>query len=111
VRACLKSVNQHNAPILPIVLATKLLPEMEEERAELLERHRLAAGPIEVEQDYEQLTVRIAWQSCIWRRPPASDSRKVLGRQLQTPLVRCLAVSTGVQMAIDVAFVCYSPCR
>ncbi|EFN57634.1 hypothetical protein CHLNCDRAFT_142742 [Chlorella variabilis] len=32
-----RSVNQTNAPILPIMLATKLLPEMEGEEAELLQ--------------------------------------------------------------------------
>ncbi|KAK9805476.1 hypothetical protein WJX72_000336 [[Myrmecia] bisecta] len=50
-----KSVNQQNATILPIMLASKALPEMEAEEAELLAGHHAAMGSMRVEEQYEAL--------------------------------------------------------
>ncbi|GAB4823927.1 hypothetical protein N2152v2_010973 [Parachlorella kessleri] len=43
-----RSVNQSNAALLPIMLATKLLPEMEEEEAALLEGQRHQLGDMDI---------------------------------------------------------------
>lgn len=51
-------MNQENAPLLPIMLASKELPEMEEEEASLLEKHRLASIGVPVGTQYEHLSVR-----------------------------------------------------
>ena len=54
-----QAVNAANAPQLPLMLATKALPEMEAEDAGLLWAHRDAAGNAPVGAQYEQLGVRI----------------------------------------------------
>lgn len=53
-----QAVNQENAPLLPIMLASKELPEMEEEEASLLEKHRQASFGVPVGSQYEHLSVR-----------------------------------------------------
>lgn len=42
-----KSVNQSNAPVLPIMLATKLLPEQEAQQTALLEQRKNISSSIE----------------------------------------------------------------
>ena len=47
-----------NAAALPIMLATRALPEMEDEQAALLAAHRAAAGSLPLGAQYEATGVR-----------------------------------------------------
>jgi len=51
-------VNAANAAALPVMLATRALPEMEAEQAALLARHRAAAGTAPLGAQYEAIGVR-----------------------------------------------------
>ena len=62
--ALLQAVNAANASRLPILLATKALPEMEAEDAGLLWAHRDAAGGAPVGEQYEALGVRLIRPCC-----------------------------------------------
>ena len=57
LRCTHQAVNAANAQQLPIMLATKALPEMEGEEAGLLWAHRDAAGDAPIGAQYEQLGV------------------------------------------------------
>ena len=52
------AVNAANAAALPVMLATRALPEMEAEQAALLARHRAAAGTAPLGAQYEAIGVR-----------------------------------------------------
>lgn len=60
------SVNQSNAPILPIMLASKPLPEMEEGEAELTGElyESSGLGDLPQEQQLARLMVRMSRHSC-----------------------------------------------
>jgi hypothetical protein len=58
-----QAVNAANAGRLPILLASKALPEMEAEDAGLLWAHRDAAGGAPVGEQYEALGVRARGES------------------------------------------------
>ncbi len=51
-------MNAANAAALPVMLATRALPEMEAEQADLLARHRAAAGTAPLGAQYEAIGVR-----------------------------------------------------
>ncbi len=53
-----QSVNQATAPVLPLLLSSKALPEMEAERTELLQMHGMAAGAASAPERFQSLTVR-----------------------------------------------------
>ena len=55
-----RAVNAANAAALPIMLATRALPEMEAEQAALLARHRAAAGALPLGAQYEAIGVSLA---------------------------------------------------
>lgn len=50
-------MNQSSAAMLPIMLATKALPEMEAERAELLAAHVAFSGAKPIPDQFQMLTV------------------------------------------------------
>jgi hypothetical protein len=53
-----QAVNQENAAILPIMLATKVLPEMEVEQAALLEKYTEPNAGVPLGLQYQELSVR-----------------------------------------------------
>ena len=53
-----RAVSAANAAALPIMLATRALPEMEAEQAALLAAHRAAAGALPLGTQYEATGVR-----------------------------------------------------
>ena len=55
-----RAVSASNAAALPIMLATRALPEMEAEQAALLAAHRAAAGAAPLGAQYEATGVRPA---------------------------------------------------
>ena len=61
----LQSVNQQNAAVLPIMLSTKLLPEMEEREAAMLQEHKEKVGSMKENDQYEMLLVSLAAACCI----------------------------------------------
>lgn len=56
---CTQAVNAANAAQLPLLLATRALPEMEAQDRALLGAHRAAAGQQPVGAQYEALGVRL----------------------------------------------------
>ena len=56
----LQAVNEQNAARLPLMLATKLLPAMEAEEAQMLAAHRAAAHSKDLGTQIAELTVRQA---------------------------------------------------
>ncbi len=57
MQSCVQAVNAANARTLPIMLATKALPEMETEERELLRRQSQAAAGTPLGAQYEKLGV------------------------------------------------------
>lgn len=68
-----RAVNAANAAALPIMLATRALPEMEAEQAALLARHRAAAGALPLGAQYEAIGVSLAYASPRWSEAVAAS--------------------------------------
>ncbi len=76
---------QHDPPVarvLPIMLATRLVPEMEAQQAAHLAAHREGAGAAPVETQYYRLVVPL------WRRSPCC-ARTPLAPRLLHAWPRC----------------------
>ena len=59
-----QAVNEQNASQLPILLATKLLPEMEAQEAQLLARHAADAGHLDLGDQISRVDVSATYSSC-----------------------------------------------
>ena len=57
---CLQAVNEHNAARLPLLLSTKLLPDMDAAAAQMLQAHQAASKDKELAVQVSELTVRPA---------------------------------------------------
>ena len=53
--SCPRSVNQMNAPVLPILLSTKLLPEQEAERRLLLQNALVITNPMDSQEQHQKM--------------------------------------------------------
>ncbi|KAJ7522425.1 hypothetical protein O6H91_18G010100 [Diphasiastrum complanatum] len=76
-----KSVNVENAPILPIMLSSKLLPEMEVEESML--RDKLLSGlsnlSLPAQSEYLQKKIEMVRSACDIAEKVLADTRKVYG--------------------------------
>ncbi|KAL3702340.1 hypothetical protein R1sor_020362 [Riccia sorocarpa] len=86
-----KNVNAENAPILPIMLSSKLLPEMEAEEAALKEKilASLSAYNMNVQSDNLQRQIESVRAACDIAEKVITEARKVYGlgtRQGPVPL-------------------------
>ena len=55
--SCLQAVNEHNAARLPLLLSTKLLPDMDAAAAQMLQAHQAASKDKELAMQVSELTV------------------------------------------------------
>ena len=68
-----RAVNAAIAAALPIMLATRALPEAEAEQAALLARHRAAAGALPLGAQYEAIGVSLVYASLRWSKSLAAS--------------------------------------